>query len=447
MLFTLLAFVIALGILITFHEFGHYWVARRCGVHVERFSIGFGKVLLRRRDRHGTEWALSAIPLGGYVKFLDDGVTTGQAPQTANSTAAFNAQPLRNRAAIVAAGPVANLLLAVVLYAALAFLGTMQPAPVVGQPPVGSPAAAAGFAAGDRIVTINEQPVVSWNDVRWQLMDSVASGGEVPIGVKTGQGVQRSYWLRLPGSTVDPEGADPLEAVGLSLRAPRPVVRELVPGGAGEQAGLKTGDVIVSIGALVDPTATELVAEVKKSPGLTLPLVVQREGSRFKVDIVPHAEADADGQPIGRIGVMLGGDLEMVEVQYGPLESLWKGFERTVDTVVLSLKMMGRMLVGDISLRNVSGPVTIADYAGQTARVGMAAYISFLALISVSIGILNLLPVPMLDGGHLLYYAMEAVRGRPLPESWLVTGQRIGLGLLAALMSLAFFNDLTRLFS
>ena len=461
MLFTLLAFAVALGILITFHEYGHYWVARRCGVHVERFSIGFGKVLLRRRDKHGTEWALSAIPLGGYVKFLDDADPAGpqdsaaRHPAAALGTpdtsvagrAAFNNQPLRNRAAIVAAGPVANLLLAVVLYALLALMGTMQPAAVVGAPPPGTPAALAGFSAGDRIVAVDGKRVASWSDVRWQLMDAMASGGETQVSVETGQGQSRSYSLRLPPSAVEPEGADPLAEAGLSLRAPRPIVRDLIEGGAGQLAGLRAGDLIVSIGSLQQPTAAQLVAEVQKSPGVVLPMVVEREGSRFQLDVVPQAETGPDGSTAGRIGVMLGADIEMVEVQYGPVESVWRGVERTADTVVLSLKMMGRMILGDISLRNVSGPVTIADYAGQTARVGIAAYISFIALISVSIGILNLLPIPMLDGGHLLYYVMEAIRGRPLPESWLLTGQRIGLGLLAALMSLAFFNDLTRLFS
>ena len=463
MLFTLLAFAAALGILITFHEYGHYWVARRCGVHVERFSIGFGKVLLKRRDRHGTEWALSAIPLGGYVKFLDEAqpapsknkavpaaeplTPERQADPVVAGRAAFNAQPLRNRAAIVAAGPTANLLLAVVLYALLALMGTMQPAAVIGAPPAGSPAALAGLAAGDRIVAVDGKEVASWSDVRWQLMDAMAAGGETRVSVETSIGQSRVYGLRLPPSAVEPDGVDPLAEAGLALRAPRPVVRDLVDGGAGQAAGLKPGDLIVSIGSLAQPTAAQLVAEVQKSPGVALPLVVERDGARLQLDVVPQPETDPQGNTSGRIGVMLGADIEMVEVQYGPLESVWKGIERTSDTVVLSLKMMGRMILGDISLRNVSGPVTIADYAGQTARVGIAAYISFIALISVSIGILNLLPIPMLDGGHLLYYFMEAVRGKPLPESWLLTGQRIGLGLLAALMSLAFFNDLTRLFS
>lgn len=444
MLFTLLAFAVVLGILVTFHEYGHYWVARRCGVHVERFSVGFGKVLMRRTDRNGTEWALSAIPLGGYVKFRDDPLP-GDSSAAARS--AFNQQPLRNRAAIVAAGPAANLLLAVILYALLGFAGTQQPAAVLGEPAAGTPAAIAGFQAGDRITAINGKPVESWSEARWQLMDAFAAGGSVDVDVQTRQEIARVRHLVLPPSAVDPDAADPMAEAGLALLAPRPMVRDLVEGGAGQAAGLRPGDVILSIGAAQEPTAAGVVAEVQASAGRPLPLSIERDGVIINTQIVPEVSTDSEGREIGRIGVMLGGDLAMVTVKHGPLDSIWKGMERTADTVVLSLKMMGRMILGDISLRNVSGPVTIADYAGQTARIGLAAYIGFMALISVSIGVLNLLPIPMLDGGHLLYYAIEAVRGRPLPDSWLLMGQRIGLGLLAALMSLAFFNDFTRLFS
>lgn len=443
MLFTLLAFAVALGVLITFHEYGHYWVARRCGVHVERFSVGFGKVLLRRRDRHGTEWALSAIPLGGYVKFLDD-----PDPQSgADPRRAFNQQPLRNRAAIVAAGPLANLLLAVLLYAWLGMMGSQQPAAVIGQPPADTPAAHAGFLAGDRLQAIDGKAVASWNDARWQLMDAFTGGGRVEVAVDTAEGLARVRQLSLNATAVEPDAADPMVEAGLLLMTPRPLVRELVAGGAGQAAGLQPGDVFLSIGNVQEPSAAQVVAEVQKAPGQPLPVTVERHGAVVALNITPLLQQDAEGSEVGRIGVMLGADLAMVTVKYGPLESLWRGMERTTDTVVLSFKMMSRMILGDVSLRNVSGPVTIADYAGQTARVGLSAYISFMALISVSIGVLNLLPIPMLDGGHLLYYAMEALRGRPLPESWLLTGQRVGLALLAALMSLAFFNDLTRIFS
>lgn len=444
MLFTLLAFAVALGVLITFHEFGHYWVARRCGVHVERFSLGFGKVLARRVDRNGTEWAISAIPLGGYVKFMDE---AGSAPARSGDRRAFNQQPLRNRAAIVAAGPFANLLLAVVLYTLLGMLGTMQPAPVLGSPPADTPAARAGFEAGDRITSIERKGVASWNDARWQLMDVFSRGGAVEVQVESAIGHIRTRRLFIDPVAVEPDAADPMAEIGLQLMAPRPMVRDLVPGGAGQAAGLKQGDVILSIGSTDAPTVAQVVETVQQSAGQHIPITLERDGAVLSLNITPRFEQDEKGTPVGRIGVMLGADIAMVNVRYGPLESLWKGVERTVDTVILSFKMIKRMVFGEVSLRNVSGPVTIADYAGQTARVGLAAYISFMALISVSIGVLNLLPIPMLDGGHLFYYALEGLRGRPLPESWLVTGQRIGMGILAALMSLAFFNDLTRLFS
>lgn len=444
MLFTLLAFAVALGVLITFHEYGHYWVARRCGVHVERFSVGFGSVLLRRTDRNGTEWALSAIPLGGYVKFRDE-PAPGDTPEAARS--AFSQQPLRNRAAIVAAGPAANLLLAVLLYAFLGLAGTQQPAAVVGAPPQGTPAAQAGFQAGDRFSAVNGKAVESWSEARWQLIDAFSAGGSVDIEVQTHEGAMRTRQLVLPATPIDPDAADPMAQAGLSLLAPRPLVRGLVEGGAGQAAGLHEGDIFLAVGNRQEPSAAGVVEEVQASPGRPVPITIERDGAVMTFNITPQAELDAEGQEVGRIGVMLGADLAMVTVQHGPFESLWRGVERTADTVVLSLKMMGRMVVGDVSLKNISGPVTIADYAGQTARIGWAAYIGFMALISVSIGVLNLLPIPMLDGGHLLYYLIEAVRGRPLPESWLMMGQRIGLGALAALMSLAFFNDFTRLFS
>lgn len=278
-------------------------------------------------------------------------------------------------------------------------------------------------------------------------MDTFAGGGVVEVAVETAQGVQRTRRLQMNAVAVEPDSADPMSEAGLMLKAPRPIVRDLIEGGAGQQAGLQAGDVFLTVGPLEKPTAADVVAMVEKSPGERLPITIERSGTAVVLNITPQAQANADGAVVGRIGVMLGADLNMVTVRYGPVESIWRGVERTVDTVALSFKMIGRMIFGEVSLRNVSGPVTIADYAGQTARLGLAAYISFMALISVSIGVLNLLPIPMLDGGHLLYYAMEGLRGRPLPEKWLLTGQRIGLGLLAALMSLAFFNDFTRLFS
>lgn len=444
MLFTLLAFAIALGVLITFHELGHYWVARRCGVRVLRFSVGFGKVLARRTDRHGTEWAVSAIPLGGYVKMLDD------APQNATpgeASEAFNQKTLGQRSAIVLAGPVANLILAALLYTALGLAGTNEPAAILAAPAANSTAAQAGFQAGDQITAINQQAVQSWNEARWQLLDVLTSGGEAQVQVDTAQGMSRERYLHVAAGTIEPDGSDLMAEAGLSLAAPRPKINQVTAGAAGEAAGLRSGDIVVALGEIKNPSAGVVVAEIQKSAGQPLPLTVLRDGALLTVSVLPRAEAGVNGAKIGRIGVLLGADFPMVMVRYGLFDSLWRGITRTADTAWFSLKMMGRMVFGDVSLRNVSGPVTIADYAGQTARIGLAAYIGFLALISVSIGVLNLLPIPMLDGGHLMFYIIEAVRGKPVSEKWRESGQRIGLSLLAALMGLAFFNDFSRLFS
>ena len=443
MLFTLLAFIVALGILITFHELGHYWVARLCGVRVLRFSVGFGKVLARRTDRHGTEWAISAIPLGGYVKMQDDPPAGASRAVAAQS---FNTQPVGRRIAIVAAGPLFNLVLAVVLYAGLNLAGTQEPAPVLGPPAAGTPAAQAGFHGGDRILAIDGRQVASWNDARWRLLDVLSAGGQAQVDVRTADGAAQQRALRVPGNRMDPAEGDPLAETGLRLAQPKPVVRGVVAGGEGERAGLRDGDRIVGAGEVRDPDTGELVHIIQQHAGQPLALTLLREGARVSLTVVPRAETE-QGQTIGRIGVQLGGDLPMVTVRYGVFESIGRAAVRTWDTAWLSLRMMGRMVIGEVSWRNISGPVTIADYAGQTARIGIAAYVAYLALISISLGVLNLLPIPMLDGGHLLYYLVEIVRGSPPPDRWIDIGQRAGIGLLAGLMGLALFNDFARLFT
>lgn len=443
MLFTLLAFAVALGILITFHELGHYWVARLCGVGVLRFSVGFGKVLLRRVDKHGTEWALSAIPLGGYVKMQDD-PPVGATP--AEAARSFNRQPVGRRMAIVAAGPIFNLILAVFLYAGLNLVGTQEPTAVIGKPVVASAAERAGFLAGDRIVAINGRELATWGDARWHLLEAASSGGRVDVDVETAQGVRRQRQLELSVNQMDPAQGDPLADTGLRMMAPKPFVREAMAGSVGAAAGLRQGDLIVAAGALRNPDIVELVDLIRLHPDQPLELEVLRAGSVLSVSLTPRGEM-VQGQLVGRIGVQLGDDLPMTTVRYGVLESLQRGAVRTWDTAWFSLRMMGRMVTGDVSWRNVSGPITIADYAGQTARIGLAAYIAFLALISISLGVLNLLPIPMLDGGHLLYYLVEIVRGSPPPDRWIEIGQRAGLGLLVCLMGLAFFNDFARLFT
>lgn len=443
MLFTLLAFAVALGSLIIFHELGHYWVARLCGVKVLRFSVGFGKVILRRVDKHGTEWAVSALPLGGYVKMQDE-APAGASPSEA--AGAFNNKSVGKRIAIVAAGPIFNLILAVFLYAGLNMAGTEEPVAVIAQPVADTPAARAGLAAGDRILSIDGQEVASWSDARWRLMDLMATGGRTQIEVGSAHGGSQQRELTLPANAMDPAGGDPLAAAGIRLAQPKPAVRVVNDGGEGQAAGLRQGDLILAVDGQPTPDTGALVKQIQESAGKVLALTLARDGANITVNVTPRAET-VNGQVIGRLGVQLGGDVPMVTVRYGVFDSLWRGAVRTWDTALFSLRMMGRMVTGDVSWRNVSGPVTIADYAGQTARIGIVAYIAYIALISISLGVLNLLPIPMLDGGHLLYYLVEIVRGSPPPARWIDIGQRAGIGLLASLMGLALFNDFTRLFT
>jgi len=443
MLFTLLAFAVALGSLITFHELGHYWVARLCGVKVLRFSLGFGKVILRRTDKHGTEWAVSALPLGGYVKMQDE-APAGAMP--AEAASAFNNKPVGQRIAIVAAGPLFNLILAVFLYAGLNMAGTDEPQAIIAQPTAESPAAQAGLLAGDRILAIDGQEVASWSDARWRLMDVLSTGGRALVEVSTPSGSVQQRELNLPPNAMDPSAGDPLAAAGIRLAQPKPGVRAVNDGGEGQAAGLRTGDTIVAINGQPTPETGSVIKQIQQSAGQTLTLTLLRDGANISLNVTPRPEL-VNGQEIGRLGVQLGGDVPMVTVRYGLFESVWLGAVRTWDTAWFSLRMMGRMVTGDVSWRNVSGPVTIADYAGQTARIGIVAYIAYIALISISLGVLNLLPIPMLDGGHLLYYLVEIVRGSPPPARWIDIGQRAGIGLLAGLMGLALFNDFTRLFT
>lgn len=444
MLLTLLAFALALGLLVTFHELGHYWAARLSGVRVLRFSVGFGPVLLRRHDRHGTEWALSAIPLGGYVKMLDD------APPDADDAvrrAAFNTQPLRRRVAVVAAGPLANLVLAALIYAALGMWGTQEPAAVLAAPPPGSPAAQAGVQLRDRLKAVDGRPVASWTQARWRLLEPLAEGGRVSLTVQGPDGVDRQLDLHLAAQAMSPEGPDPLGQAGLALMAPQPVVGSLTAGSAAQHAGLLPGDVIVSAGNLDRPSVQSFVQTVQDHAGQPLRLTVLRASARLSLIVTPAAVATDTGKTIGRIGALIEGRQPLVLVRLGPLDSLLSGVRRTADTSLFTLRMMGRMVIGAVSWRNVSGPVTIAEYAGQTARIGLEAYLGFLALISISIGVLNLLPIPMLDGGHLLFYLIEALRGgRPVPDRIRDAGLRIGMSMVLGLMFLALFNDFSRLF-
>lgn len=441
MLITLLAFAVAIGLLVTIHELGHYWVAKRCGVHIERFSIGFGRVLFKRTDKHGCEWAISALPLGGYVMMRSQ--VPEQAPEAIKQSA-FESKTVGQRAAITVAGPVANLLLAVLLYALVGWVGTQEPAALLAQPPLQTAAAQAGIEAGDRVLALDQKPVASWSQLRWQLLDKMHTGANIDLTLERAGGAQVTRSLYLPPSLLEPE-QDPLALAGLMLATPQPSVRQVIAGSAAARAGLMENDILVAIDAESIQSAKQFVEEIQARPDQTIQLTVLREEQPLTIPVQVEAHLDDKGIKTGRVGIMLGANIEMVTVRYGPIQSIQQGLTRTVDTFWLSLKMLARMVTGDVSVKNISGPVSIADYAGQSARIGLSAYIHFLALISISIGLLNLLPIPMLDGGHLLYYAIEAVTGRPVSDEIKLVGQRIGIALLAALTMLAFFNDFNRL--
>jgi regulator of sigma E protease len=448
---TIAAFVIALGALVIVHEYGHYLVARLCGVKVLRFSIGFGLPLWKKRfGRDRTEWVVAAVPLGGYVKMLDE--REGEvAPQ--ELARAFNRKSVWRRFAVVVAGPLANFLFAILLYWLLFMHGVQEARPVVATPQADTPAASAGFEAGETIRAINGEPVSSWQDVRWRMLQLALGRQQVKVEVLNRN--SQISWRMLDLSPFDAEQleGDTLAMIGLKLFRPEisPVIGQIVSGGVAELAGLQPGDRI--LGANDEPIISwdALVALVRNHPGRELRLTYQRGSERRELVLVPQAVLQ-NGSTVGRIGAAAKLDPEALDklitvVRYGAASALAKAVEKTWDTSVFSLRMLGRMLIGQVSWKNLSGPVTIADYAGQSAQLGLVSYLSFLALISISLGVLNLLPIPLLDGGHLMYYTVEIFKGSPVSDRMMEIGQKLGLTLLLVLMAFAFYNDINRLIS
>lgn len=447
----LVPFVFALGLLILIHELGHYLVARWCGVKVLRFSIGFGKPLIvRRAGADRTEWALAAFPLGGYVKMLDE----REAPVAAHELhRAFNRQSVWRRFAIVAAGPLANFLLAIALYWGIFVVGADELRPRLALTEASSAAVAGGVREGDLVLAVDDEPVRSWQELRWVLLRHAIDSRQVVLRVQTLEEVEAYRRLDLSGFPIDDGSTDLIARIGLKPWRPQipAVVGRLVEGGVAARAGLQAGDEIVAIDGEAVASWGEMVGMVRKAPERSLRVDVRRSGEVLQVALTPEG-ADEGGERIGRIGVAvaepLPGGLSMfAEVRYGPLEGFVKAVRQTWETSVLSLQMIGRMFTGEVSWKNLSGPVTIADYAGQSARLGFDHYLKFVALISISLGVLNLLPIPVLDGGHLLYYVIEIIKGGPIPERVMEIGQQIGLVLLAMLMAFAFYNDINRLIS
>jgi regulator of sigma E protease len=451
LLFTLAAFALALGILIVAHEYGHYLAARLCNVKVLRFSIGFGKPLAAWRiGRDGTEWAVAAFPLGGYVKMLDE--REGEvAPQELHR--AFNRQPASRRMLIVAAGPFANFLLAVLLYWVLFVHGVSGLKPMLGEAPPATPAAMADFKQGETIVGIAGEPVITWQDVRLALLEH--AGKKEPVEVETRNEREEIQFRRLDLSVLGPTEMDGdfLAKLGLTQYRPvlRPVIGRVLPQGAAELAGLRAGDEIVAVNGEPVKRWEDWVQLVRRSPDRLLRLEIRRGGELLATELTPAAATEG-GAAVGKIGAAPAVDEAsmrrlVVEVRYPPLQALGAALRKTWDTSVFSLKMVGRMVLGEISLKNLSGPITIADYAGQSAQLGWVPYLSFLALISISLGVLNLLPVPLLDGGHLMYHMAEIIKGGPVSEKTMEIGQRVGIAVLLALMLFALYNDINRLFS
>lgn len=447
---TIAAFLLALSILIVVHEFGHYWVARRCGVKVLCFSVGFGRALWSRRfGADATELRIAMIPLGGYVKMLDE---REEAVRPAELHRAFNRKTVWQRFAIVAAGPAANFLAAIVIYWALFFYGVPGLLPVLGDPPAGSAAERAGFVSGDRIIRVGDDAVPSWQDFRWLMLQRALERQPVDVEVMTDRESPASRRILFEGLKSEDLEGDLLGALGFTR--PRiamvPVIGQLSPGGAAERAGLRPGDRVVAIDGIAVDSWDALVRMVRAAPGRVLQVRVRREDVDLPpVAVMPDRIAER-GVEIGRIGAgprVDAGAMEkyMVRVSYGPAEGLWKALEKTRDTALFSLRMLWKMVVGEMSLKNLSGPITIADYAGQSAQSGLLSYLLFLALISISLGVLNLLPVPLLDGGHLMYYSFEIFSGKPLPERVMEAGQQVGMALLLMLMAFALYNDIHRL--
>ena len=453
---TLIAFVVALGILIAVHEYGHYRVAVACGIKVLKFSIGFGKPIYTWRLKNKpTEFAIGMLPLGGYVKMLDE----REGPvDPAERHLAFNNQPLKSRAAVVAAGPLANLLLAVLIYAVVNWAGVQEPKAVLASPVAGSLAEKAGLRgldmvqqaafAGDELQTVR-----SFEDLRWRLTQGALEGRDLTLLLADIPGsTGRSITLPLSAMGAADADAQLFRKIGILGPWTQPVIGEVIAGGAAEKSGLRAGDVVQRAGnvAVVDGQQLREVirASAKPAAGAATREAqtwrVLRSGQPLDLQVVPDIKQEA-GQAVARIGAYVGAPPEMVTVRYGPLDGLWQGAVRTWEVSALTLKMMGKMIIGEASLKNLSGPLTIADYAGKSASLGWTSYLVFLALISVSLGVLNLLPLPVLDGGHLMYYLWEAVTGRGVSDAWMERLQRGGVAILLVMMTVALFNDVTRL--
>ena len=450
-LYSVIAFVVAIGVLVTVHEFGHFWVARRLGVKVLKFSIGFGRALwTRRHGEDGTEYVVAAIPLGGYVKMLDE--SEGEVAEHERHRA-FNRQPLSTRVAVVVAGPAFNFLFAILAYWCMYMIGAEGLRPMVADVAPGSVAERAGFHAGDEIESVQGDEVVTWQSAVQSILAASLDDGRIRIDVVDASGRPRERVVDLGAIAVDDLTRGRFfEQLGLAPARPAvpAVIGWVEPGRPAERDGLRPGDRVAEAAGAEVTGWPDWVRIVRGHPGETFPVVVERDGARVELRLTPDVEFDAGGMRFGRIGAAVHeperrSERLYVTERHDPWSALAKGVAKTADVSVLTLRMLWKMLLLEVSVENLSGPIGIAEYAGTSAQYGLARFLEFLGIVSVSLGILNLLPIPLLDGGHLFYYAVEFVRGRPVSEASRFYGQRLGIALLVGLMGLAFYNDLVRL--
>ncbi|MBT8136405.1 MAG: RIP metalloprotease RseP [Gammaproteobacteria bacterium] len=443
----ILAFAFAISVLVAVHEFGHFWVARRLGIKVLRFSIGFGKPLWRRTGKvDGTEYVISALPLGGYVKMLDERDCT-VAPE--EKQRAFNNAPIWARLAVLAAGPAFNFLFAIVVYWVMFMVGDTLLRPVIGDVAEDSYAAAAGLQAGDEMIAVGGEPVQSWQDATLAIIDDMIDDGRISIEVREATGSTRSALIDVGGEQRRlTEPGELLPGLGISVWPSNipAQIGQLVPGEAAERSGLLPGDLLLAADDAEIGTWREWYDFVRANPSRTVRLLLQRDGREMELDLAIGEMRD-QGETVGRIGagpVDLAAQREL-SVRYGPVEAMSRAVGRTAEMSIFTVRMLWRMVTGDFSARNLSGPITIAEYAGTTAQMGPEFFIKFLAIVSISLGILNLLPVPILDGGQMVFQLAEALKGSPLSPETELRGQQVGIFLLLMLMSLAFYNDILRL--
>ena len=453
MLFFLAAFLVAIGILVAVHEFGHYWVAKKLGFKVLRFSIGFGKPLLMRvgKDADRTEYCLAAIPLGGYVKLLDEREGEVSAAELHRS---FTRRPVLHRIAVLLAGPAMNLLFAAVLYAILAMVGTEIVKPVVGQVRLDSPAAVAGLQRGDQIVRVGDRNVGDTEELQIALIRQFSDDGVIPLRVRR-DGSERSLTLRgRDDRRAMTEPGKLLPGLGFDLATwnAATLVHEAPEGSAGARAGLRVGDRLLAVDGQPVANRIEFISQVSGAPGRDISIEVERGGQRLRI-VAAVPRVIEQGRPIGRLGITLEEGPQswppgLVEThRSGPIDAMVGGVAKTWEMSSLTVQMLWRIVTGQVSAKNISGPISIAEFAGISAYLGLTAFLAFLAIISVSLGVLNLMPVPLLDGGQVVYQMVEAIKGTPLSERAQLFGQQVGIALLVVLMSLAFYNDISRHFN